>query len=307
MQCPNCGAELKPGSKFCGKCGTTVNAPAPAPTVPSPAPAPTRPAPAHVAPAAAPAAAPSRPAATAPAAPRGHYNYDVIACRKYFANKSIVKYLVIAIVAVLLIFIAKSDAVSIIALLVAVVAAVAAYMVRGTVNDTQIEQIYAGISQIALAEASQKMGISHEDSSLAKPYTFEGFCLDDVPCTCFARTGADGVVRTSNYQVTVMYAGKDAMHCYTVNQSLTLKARTPRTSDIFYDEVVRMRIVEPETETGRADASFFELELRSGKTYYVSFLPSQRKYALALRTLLREKKAESGRLAKAQLEALKSL
>lgn len=303
MQCPNCGAELKPGSKFCGKCGTTVNAPAPAPTVPSPAPAPTRPAPAHVAP----AAAPSRPAATAPAAPRGHYNYDVIACRKYFANKSIVKYLVIAIVAVLLIFIAKSDAVSIIALLVAVVAAVAAYMVRGTVNDTQIEQIYAGISQIALAEASQKMGISHEDSSLAKPYTFEGFCLDDVPCTCFARTGADGVVRTSNYQVTVMYAGKDAMHCYTVNQPLTLKARTPRTSDIFYDEVVRMRIVEPETETGRADASFFELELRSGKTYYVSFLPSQRKYALALRTLLREKKAESGRLAKAQLEALKSL
>ncbi len=42
-------------------------------------------------------------------------------------------------------------------------------------------------------------------------------------------------------------------------------------------------------------------------TYCVSFLPSQRKYALALRTLLREKKAESGRLAKAQLEALKSL
>ena len=39
----------------------------------------------------------------------------------------------------------------------------------------------------------------------------------------------------------------------------------------------------------------------------MSFLPSQRKYALALRTLLREKKAESGRLAKAQLEALKSL
>lgn len=34
-----------------------------------------------------------------------------------------------------------------------------------------------------------------------------------------------------------------------------------------------MRIVEPETETGRADASFFELELRSGKTYCVSFLP----------------------------------
>ncbi len=40
---------------------------------------------------------------------------------------------------------------------------------RGTVNDTQIEQIYAGISQIALAEASQKMGINHEDSGrLAK-------------------------------------------------------------------------------------------------------------------------------------------
>lgn len=47
-------------------------------------------------------------------------------------------------------------------------------------SDTQIERIYAGISQIALAEASQKMGRNHEDSSLAKPYSFEGFCLDDA-------------------------------------------------------------------------------------------------------------------------------
>ena len=314
MQCPNCGAELKPGAKFCGKCGATVNAPAAEPAAPAATTTPTRPAPArpvtsHAAPAATPADAPSTPAESIPPAQKNYYRYDVIACRKYFANKGIVKYIAIAVIAFIIFFSTLNMRMfpSWLFFIVGIVAIFAAYMVKGVVGDTQINQIYSDISQTTNREAAQKMGLNREDSTLAKPYKFEGPRIDSEPCACFARIGSDGIVRTSNYQVTVMYAGKEAIHTYTVNQSLTFKARTPTTSDIFYDEIVRMRVVEPETASGRADTSFFELELRSGKTYYVAFLPSQRQFVLALRTLLRDKKAESGRTAQAQLEALKSL
>lgn len=247
---------------------------------------------------------PARPTAVPPAQ-RGYYHYNVVDCRKYFANKTIVKY--IAIIVVALIFCFVLPPLAIIFILVAIVAGIAAYMIKGTMNDTQIEQIYQDIASIVQREASEKMGLAHEDLSLARPFSFEGSSLVDSPCTCFARTGADGVIRTSNYQVSVLYAGKEALHCYTVSQSLTYEARTPRMSEIFYDEVVRMRIVEPEMASGSADASFFELELRSGQAYSVSYVPSQRGNVLALRSLLRDRKAESNRLAKAQLETLKSL
>lgn len=310
MQCPNCGAELKPGAKFCAKCGATVSAPASTPcpgsTRTNPHTThPTKPAPSHVAPA--PASMPARPVAVPPAQ-RGYYHYSVVDCRKYFANKSIAKYIAYAVVALILCLVTSPFMpLAILFLIVALAEFFVAYMVRGTMNEAQIMNIYSDISETTRCEAAQKMGLTHEDQSLAQSFSFEAPSFSDVPCTCFARTGSDNVIRTSNYQVTVLYAGAEALHCYTVNQSLTLQARTPRMSEIFYEEVVRMRIVEPEMASGTADASFFELELRSGRSYLVYYVPSQRESVLALRTLLRDKKAESDRIAQAQLEALKSL
>ncbi|HWW74412.1 MAG TPA: TIGR00266 family protein, partial [Pyrinomonadaceae bacterium] len=37
MNCPNCGAGLVPGAKFCGACGATIAASAPEPPAPAPA------------------------------------------------------------------------------------------------------------------------------------------------------------------------------------------------------------------------------------------------------------------------------
>lgn len=313
MNCPNCGTPIEPGGKFCPRCGTKVvdAVPAHAPSPAAAAPAASSPRmPAPQAP-----TAPTRPVSSAGSvAPVALFPYDVGRNRKYFLPQSIMTEIIIVVVAVLVLltgFSMASDRGGMAAMLiigslvVGGLAGLSIYSKRDCPNDSQVDAMYEGIARIGSDEAIGKLGISTKEAQRVKPLEFSGRSWSDEPAKVFVRVGKDGVTRTSNYQVSFLYPGKEVLYCYAASQSLTVRSRRVKTADVFYEDVVDMSITETVSGAG-GGGGFFSLRLSSGSLLEFSFGASQRTSVEGLRTLLREKKAEAGNLQREQLKAIKA-
>lgn len=316
--CPNCGTPIEPGGKFCPSCGTkaveAASAPAPSPAGPRPAASsPHMPAP----------KAPSAPAtpsssnvfgSTSSSAPVELFPYDVERNRRYFVPPSITTEIIVIIVAVIVLFTGfsmggKSGGLGpmliIGALIAGVLAGLSIRFKRDCPTDAEVDAMYEDIAQIGGDEAVKKLGISSKEAQRVSPLAFSGRNWADDPAKVFMRVGKDGVARTSNYQVSFLYPGREALYCYAASQSLTIKTRRVKTADVFYEDVVDMSITETVSSSG-GGGGFFTLHLSSGATNEFAFDASQRTSVEGLRTLLREKKAESGNLQREQLKAIKA-
>lgn len=304
MNCPNCGTPIEPGGKFCPRCGTKVVDAVPAHAASSPR------MPASQAP-----TAPARPVSSAGSvAPVALFPYDVGRNRKYFLPQSIMTEIIIIVVAVLVLLTGFSMAsgrggmaamLIIGSLIVGGLAGLSIYSKRDCPNDSQVDAMYEGIARIGSDEAIGKLGISTKEAQRVKPLEFSGRSWSDEPAKVFVRVGKDGVTRTSNYQVSFLYPGKEVLYCYAASQSLTVRSRRVKTADVFYEDVVDMSITETVSGAG-GGGGFFSLRLSSGSLLEFSFGASQRTSVEGLRTLLREKKAEAGNLQREQLKAIKA-
>ena len=317
MNCPNCGTPIEPGGKFCPRCGAKVVEAAPVHT-PSPA--------------AGPAASPRMPAPQAPSAPAkpsssnvfgsasspapsALFPYDVERNRKYFLPPSITTEIIVIIVAVIVLLIGITNTggnrgglgpiLIVCALIAGVLAALSIRAKRDCPTDSEIDAMYKGIAQIGSDEAVKKLGISSKEAQRVKPLAFSGKNWVDDPAKVFMRVGKDGITRTSNYQVSFLCPGKEALYCYAASQSLTVKSRRVKTADVFYEDVVDLSITETVSSSG-GSGGFFTMHLSSGAPYEFAFSASQRASVEGLRTLLREKKAEAGKLQREQLKAIKA-
>ena len=317
MHCPNCGTPIEPDGKFCPRCGAKVveaapvHAPSPAA---SPAASPRMPAP----------QAPSAPAtpsssnvfgSTSSPAPGALFPYDVERNRKYFFPPSITTEIIVIIVAVIVLLIGITTMggnrgglgpiLIVCALIAGVLAALSIRAKRDCPTDSEIDAMYKGIAQIGSDEAVKKLGISSKEAQRVKPLAFSGKNWVDDPAKVFMRVGKDGITRTSNYQVSFLCPGKEALYCYAASQSLTVKSRRVKTADVFYEDVVDLSITETVSSSG-GSGGFFTMHLSSGAPYEFAFSASQRASVEGLRTLLREKKAEAGKLQREQLKAIKA-
>lgn len=332
MQCPNCGTPIEPGGKFCPSCGTkaveAASAPAPSPAGPRPAASsPHMPAP-KASEATRPKApsAPSRPSSSGTvesvrstgsagsSAPVVLFPYDVERNRRYFVPPSITTEIIVIIVAVIVLFTGISTGgdrgglgpmLIIGALIAGALAGLSIRFKRDCPTDGEIDAMYEDIAQIGGDEAVKKLGISSKEAQRVSPLAFSGRNWAGDPAKVFMRVGKDGVLRTSNYQVSFLYPGKEALYCYAASQSLTIKSRRVKTADVFYEDVVDMSITETVSSSG-GGGGFFTLHLSSGASNEFAFDASQRTSVEGLRTLLREKKAESGNLQREQLKAIKA-
>lgn len=330
--CPNCGTPIEPGGKFCPSCGTkaveATSTPAPSPTEPRPAAgSPHMPAPkAREATRPKAPSAPSRPSSSgavgsvrstgspSSSAPVVLFPYDVERNRRYFVPPSIKTEIIVIIVAVIVLFTGfsmggKSGGLGpmliIGALIAGVLAGLSIRFKRDCPTDAEVDAMYEDIAQIGGDEAVKKLGISSKEAQRVSPLAFSGRNWADDPAKVFMRVGKDGVARTSNYQVSFLYPGREALYCYAASQSLTIKTRRVKTADVFYEDVVDMSITETVSSSG-GSGGFFTMHLSSGAPYEFAFSASQRASVEGLRTLLREKKAEAGKLQREQLKTIKA-
>lgn len=324
MHCPNCGTPVEPDGKFCPRCGAkVVEAPpahAPMPAA-GPAPAPRMPAPrAGEVPQPKAPSAPAMPSSSASkifgsasqTAPVALFPYDIERNRRYFVPPSIFYEIVVICIAVLILLTgismggnngALGPLLIIGSLIAGVLAGLSIRFKRDCPTDGEVDAMYEGISRIGSDEAVKKLGISPKEAQRVKPLAFSGKTWSDDPSRVFKRTGKDGVTRTSNYQVSFLYPGGEALYCYAASQSLTVRARYVKTADVFYEDVVDLSITET---VFSSDTGFFTMHLSSGASYEFAFGASQRASVEGLRTMLREKKAEAGKLQREQLKAIKA-
>lgn len=326
MNCPNCGAPLEPGSKFCGSCGHRIEAAPAAVPSPAPKPAPTpKPAPGSVpAPKPAPAPKPSHAAAPVPKPAAGDertpvetpgamnvlsdsfFPYDIERMRKYFNPQSIKWELIAIAIGIAAVFtgFATEPTFSITGLLAIAIAAAFIYTKRGNAaTDSEVDAAYSAIARSGASESYKKTGMHREgkENKRSEPINLSGWTRTDSPAKCYGKPGKDGAYRTSNYMTAVLYPTSSCPRIYRVTQSLTIRKREITTADAYYDDISYMEIKEQPSGDGE-----FTLCMNSGDHIPVAFRSREYEKVIGLRTQLRDHRNESNRLAKKQLEAIEA-
>lgn len=322
MNCPNCGAPLEPGSKFCGSCGHRIEAaptPAPAPqpasgSVPAPKPAPA-PKPQH---AAAPVPKPVAGNERTPVETPGKMNvlndsffpYDIERMRKYFDPQSILWECIVLCVGIVLVLYgivsmnSSGGSAVFVGLGIAVVPALLIYNKRcNAATDSEVDAAYSAIARSGASESYKKTGMHREgkENKRSEPINLSGWTRADSPAKCYGKLGKDGAYRTSNYMTAVLYPTSNCLRIYRVTQSLTIKKREITTADAYYDDISYMEIKEQPSGDGE-----FTLCMNSGDHIPVAFRSGEYEKVIGLRTQLRDHRNEPNRLAKKQLEAIEA-
>ena len=140
-------------------------------------------------------------------------------------------------------------------------------------------------------EAMEKLGLDEEDLKESEPIVVSGYNLlkNDV---LYKWDYKDGILRSSEYQVTVFFFSKEQVHSFIRVFSVIKDAKFESTDEYFYRDIVSVSTTQEQARGGRTDC--FILTTSGGTSITASFsktdTESINRSINAMRNLIKSKK-----------------
>ncbi|WP_438445113.1 hypothetical protein [Gorillibacterium sp. sgz5001074] len=112
------------------------------------------------------------------------------------------------------------------------------FQVRGKPTDAEIDAICKNEINDAVKNGLSKIGIDEEQVQLIEPIIIDGPYFDNIAREYLWKQGKDGLFRSSNYEVAVLFFSESQVYCYTYRFSLVDNERNENTDEYFYKDVV---------------------------------------------------------------------
>lgn len=164
--------------------------------------------------------------------------------RRYFATINWIMLVVIFIIAIASFFF--KVLIGIILLLVIALYLFLKLYKRPT--DEEIDEIYHHQSQAILDLGYEKLGLMEEDVTLRDPVILRGPSFEGIRYEPAIKKGKDKVVRSSNYQVSVFYFGKEEVYLYQQTFSIIDREHNEIVDSYLYQDVVSVATSSQATE-----------------------------------------------------------
>lgn len=104
--------------------------------------------------------------------------------------------------------------------------------------DGVIDSIYEEQSESILEYGYKKIGLMEEDVNLREPIMLHGPSFENLRYGPAITKGRDKVVRSSNYQVSVFYFGKEQVYLYQQTFSIIDREQNEVIDSYFYQDIV---------------------------------------------------------------------
>lgn len=105
-------------------------------------------------------------------------------------------------------------------------------------SDNIIDSVYQEQSELILKQGYEKLGIMPDDISIRDPIVLHGPSFEDLRYEPAIKKGRNKVVRSSNYQVSVFYFGKEQLYLYQQTFSIIDDVQNEVIDSYFYEDIV---------------------------------------------------------------------
>lgn len=105
-------------------------------------------------------------------------------------------------------------------------------------NDEAIDSIYQEQSDSILEQGYKKLGLMEKHVNLREPVVLSGPSFEGLRYDPAIKKGNDKVVRSSNYQVSVFYFGKEQVYLYQQTFSIIDREQNEVIDSYFYQDIV---------------------------------------------------------------------
>ena len=117
------------------------------------------------------------------------------------------------------------------------------YVMITNSTDASIDAAASGAIQNIKDKALKKLGLDADQVTEIDPIIFEGYYFRNLNTQFLVRKGKDGLLRSSNYQVTVFFFSGEQVYCYEYMFSLIAKEQREATDEYFYRDIVSISTV----------------------------------------------------------------
>ena len=179
-----------------------------------------------------------------------------------------------------------------IGLLVLAIIPICAYLdKRKSISDSELDQYCESRVGDLKNEAINKLGIDEDEIREVQPIQVSGYDNVSKAWNILYKQGKDGMWRSSQYEVSLLFCSKDTVHCFVRRFSIISDEHSDSIEELFYRDIVSIKVAQ---DNRNAQTEFIELSTSVGSVFKFAFKKVDSEYVNrsinAMRNLLKEKK-----------------
>lgn len=173
------------------------------------------------------------------------------------------------------------------------------FILKSRVSDSAYDgSVLSQISNLKKI-ALEKLGVDEDEVKEVEPIIIGGYSFDSD--SIMVKQGADGIWRSNQYEVCMIFFSANEVHCYRYNCCTTDKNNTEGTDVYFYNDLVSVSTISKQKEididgnTQKINIEYFKLTTSGGTAFEIA--TSQRDNAKekinGMRSLIKSKKLQN--------------
>lgn len=165
--------------------------------------------------------------------------------------------------------------------------------IKKRLSDSEFDQICESQVQDMRNEALSKLGLDEDEVSEAGHIQVSSYDYDTHSPSILRKQGKDGVWRTSQYMVAVLFSSQDVLHCFVRRFSVIGNETTDSIEEHFYRDITSFKVA-PNVRNDQINAEYVELTKANGSTFNFAFKRADSERVTrsinAMRNLLKDKR-----------------
>ena len=162
---------------------------------------------------------------------------------------------------------------------------------RKIISDSKLDQYCENQVRDMKIEALNKLGIDEDEVREAEHIQVSGYDNASKASGILYKQGKDGMWRSSQYKVALLFCSKDMVHCFVRRFSLIRDEQYDSIEEYFYRDIVSIRATKDDRN---AQTEYIELTTSAGLAFKFDFKKDDsenvNRSISAMRNLLKEKK-----------------
>lgn len=169
------------------------------------------------------------------------------------------------------------------------------------VTDEEIDRVYREEVSNAIKKGLEKLGLDEDEAKTINPIVISGTYNKKIAKEVMFKKGKDERVRSSNYEVAVLFFSDSQVYSYTYRFSITENEKNEETDEYFYKDIVSISTSSTtetvrDSVTGNEDTfnlEYFRLTTSGGTSIQCAIwdLGAVERSIQGMKQLLREKKS----------------
>ena len=177
-------------------------------------------------------------------------------------------------------------------LLVLAVIAICYYLdIKKSISDSELDQYCESRVGDLKIEAINKLGIDEDEVSEVQPLQVSSYDNASKALGALYKQGNDGIWRSSQYMVTILFCSKEMIHCFVRRFSIIRDGHNDSIEEYFYRDIVSIKVTQDDRNV---QTEYIELSTSAGPVFKFAFKKVDSEYVNrsinAMRNLIKEKK-----------------